>query len=81
MYSYKNFTQLNININININNNKKNIHHFIHNIYNLYITFLVFTEKNYQEVFFTIGFYDFYEIMTRSRGEEHLHNIFFFFFF
>ena len=33
-YSYKNFTQ------ININNNKK-LHHFIQNIHNLCVTFLV----------------------------------------
>ena len=38
LYSYKNLVQ------ININNNKKNLHHFIHNINNLYVPFLVFPE-------------------------------------
>ena len=72
-YSYKNFTL--------INNNKKFLHHFIHNIRNLYLTFLVFTEAAVkrclsQQIF--NRFLCFYEIMT--GGEEHRHSVLFFFF-
>ena len=45
-----------------------NLHHFIHNIYHSFETYLVFREA--AMVFFRIGFDDFYKIMTRD--EEHL---------
>ena len=44
LYSYKNFTQIDI-------DNKKKLHHFIDNIDNLYVTFLVFTETAIKRCF------------------------------
>ena len=52
-----------------------NLHLFIHDIYHLFETYLVFTEAAIWEVFFTIGFDYFYRIMTRD--EEHLYNYLF----
>ena len=55
----------------------KKIHHFIQNINNLFVTFLVFLETAIKRCFFKsiFIFYDFMilnEIMVRD--EEHLHN-------
>ena len=44
-YSYKNFTQ------ININNNQRKLLHFIHDIHNLCVTFMFFTETAIKSCF------------------------------
>ena len=51
----------------------KPLHHFIFNIHNLYITFLVFREAVIERCFFK-GFDKFFEIITRE--EEDLHAIY-----
>ena len=63
---------------VNVTKSAGKLHHFISNIYNFYVLFLLFTLTAIEEVFFHNEFLSFYG--TMDGDEKHIHNLIFGFF-